>query len=64
MITGRNLGGSCSYGDSNNKQCIDQNASCQGSSYICSCDDGYHQDGSICKPSKSLNLQIKETIDI
>ncbi|XP_060579783.1 SCO-spondin-like, partial [Ruditapes philippinarum] len=49
-----NLGASCSRSHSNSKQCVYQNASCRGSSYICSCDDRYHQDGSICKPNVGL----------
>ncbi|XP_060580091.1 receptor-type tyrosine-protein phosphatase delta-like [Ruditapes philippinarum] len=52
--TRRSLGAFCSSSHSNNKQCADQNASCRGSSYICSCDDRYHQDGSICKPNVAL----------
>ncbi|XP_060580092.1 tenascin-like, partial [Ruditapes philippinarum] len=50
-----NLGGPCSSNHLNNKQCIDQNASCRWlSSYICSCDERYHPEGSSCKPNVAL----------
>ncbi|XP_060552629.1 prion-like-(Q/N-rich) domain-bearing protein 25 [Ruditapes philippinarum] len=55
-----NLGASCSGSHSNNKQCIDQNASCQClPSYICSCDERYHRDGSNCKPNVALGGNCK-----
>ncbi|XP_060579780.1 sushi, nidogen and EGF-like domain-containing protein 1 isoform X2 [Ruditapes philippinarum] len=52
--TRRNLGAFCSSSHPNSKQCVDQNASCRQSSYICSCDDRYHQDGSRCQPNIAL----------